>query len=111
MQKKEVVDISDIPLERRTLLEVGAAGLLREGDNCGDWTSFCREMMATSQDSDIVREIRERLQGERKELDDVSRILGGARRRYAVELQEHLVDKNNSTKDKSALASYRKLMS
>lgn len=109
-KKKEVVDISDIPLERRTLLEVGAAGLLREGDNCGDWTSFCREMMATSQDSEIIREIRARLQSERTTLDRVSKILGDARRKYAVELLEHFGDKNNSTKEKTALASYRKMM-
>ena len=51
---EEVVDISDIPY-RRTILEVGAAGLLRDGDNSGTDVP-CREMM--SRDSEVSREIK-----------------------------------------------------
>jgi hypothetical protein len=91
------------------LLELGAAGLLREGDNSGDWTSFCRELRATRQDTELTREIRLRLQRE----DEVYRLLqlglGRLRSAYAKELVENAREGDgDGARDKSVLAAYKK---
>ena len=80
---------------------------MREGDNSGDWTSFCRELRATRQDTELTREIRLRLQRE----DEVYRLLhlglGRLREACGKEMVENARE-SDGARDKAVLAAYKK---
>ena len=65
---------------------MGAAGLLRDGDNSGDWTSLCREMM--SRDSEVSREIKARIKAEKEIHQKVNMLLKNAKNKLAREFVE-----------------------
>ena len=103
---KEMVKLSGMPLERRALLELGALGILREGDNAGDWTTFCREMRRTSVDSQIDVELRAREQREEALDMELQGKIGKLRKAYVEELENSV--KEEDAGDRVIVANFRR---
>ena len=103
---KEMEKLSGMPLERRELLELGALGILREGDNAGDWTTFCREMRRTSVDSQIDVELRAREQREEALDMELQGKIGKLRKAYVEELENSV--KEEDAGDRVIVANFRR---
>ena len=104
---KEVVNLTGVPLERRTILELGALGILRDGDNAGDWTTFCREMRRTSVDTEVDAMVRDKLEAERVLELELQRLVGKVRKRYVDSLSEERGLEENAA-DRATVALFRK---
>ena len=102
----ETLTLSGIPLERRTLLELGALGILRPGDNAGDWTTFCREMRRTSADSQIHVNLRAREHAEETLHMRLQEKIGKLRKAYVDDIVENHMQ--NDAADRATLTTFRR---
>lgn len=75
------VDLSDISLRKRTILELGSTGLLRDTDGDGNWLSVEDNASASDVDSEICRELRAAMRRLRREELSVNGMIAGLRRR------------------------------
>ena len=103
---KETLSLSGIPLERRTILELGALGILRPGDNAGDWTTFCREMKRTSADSQIHVNLRSRERAQETLHMRLQEKIAKVRKAYLNDIGEDHIQSENT--DRDTLKTYRR---
>ena len=100
-----MVKLPGVPLERRTLLELGALGILRQGDNAGDWTNFCREMRQTSADSQIHVNLRSREHAEETLEMRLQEKIGKLRKAYIDDIFDNM---QKDAEERAILTTFRK---